>query len=203
MPRPDLREAAVRGLQGSISCRSARSSPNIRRSSSRCRSTRPISTSPRTSKASPRATEIAERIKAKIRAETQPDRVGWHLLQQVPGQARLRSSQAGWSLRHHAGDGAELRRSSAGRKFHGIGPATAAKMNRLGIFTGLDLRAQDDAFLQAHFGKAGRYFYWICRGIDEGRFAPIASENRSAPRTPFRATLRPDDMRAELGAAHR
>ncbi|TWB62936.1 IMS family protein with HHH motif [Bradyrhizobium sacchari] len=27
-------------------------------------------------------------------------------------------------------------------KFHGIGPATSAKMNALGIFTGLDLRKQ-------------------------------------------------------------
>src|SRR6202023_245074 len=27
-------------------------------------------------------------------------------------------------------------------KFHGVGPATTAKMNRLGIATGLDLRAQ-------------------------------------------------------------
>jgi DNA polymerase-4 len=25
-------------------------------------------------------------------------------------------------------------------KFHGVGPVTAAKMNRLGIFTGADLR---------------------------------------------------------------
>ncbi len=53
------------------------------------------------------------------------------------------------------------------RKFHGVGPATAAKMERLGISTGLDLRAQTMAFLQQHFGKAGAYYYWIARGIDE------------------------------------
>jgi DNA polymerase IV len=52
-------------------------------------------------------------------------------------------------------------------KFHGIGPATAARMNRLGIATGLDLRAQTLAFLAQHFGKAGQYFYWIARGVDE------------------------------------
>ena len=34
------------------------------------------------------------------------------------------------------------------RAFHGVGPATAAKMSRLGIRTGLDLRAQNLAFLQ-------------------------------------------------------
>jgi DNA polymerase-4 len=52
-------------------------------------------------------------------------------------------------------------------KFHGVGPATTAKMNRLGIATGLDLRAQTLPFLQQHFGKSGPYYYWIARGIDE------------------------------------
>jgi DNA polymerase-4 len=53
------------------------------------------------------------------------------------------------------------------RTFHGVGPATAAKMARLGIATGLDLRAQSLAFLKQHFGKIGPYFYGVARGIDE------------------------------------
>ena len=53
------------------------------------------------------------------------------------------------------------------RKFHGVGPATAAKMMSLGIETGLDLKAHSLAFLQEHFGKSGPYYYWIARGIDE------------------------------------
>ena len=52
-------------------------------------------------------------------------------------------------------------------KFHGVGPATSAKMNRLGIRTGLDLRACDLPFLLKAFGKAGRFYYWIARGVDE------------------------------------
>ncbi|CAL75355.1 DNA polymerase IV, devoid of proofreading, damage-inducible protein P [Bradyrhizobium sp. ORS 278] len=51
-------------------------------------------------------------------------------------------------------------------RFHGIGPATAAKFNALGIHTGLDIRNQTLPFLQQHFGKAGSYYYWISRGID-------------------------------------
>jgi DNA polymerase IV len=51
-------------------------------------------------------------------------------------------------------------------KFHGIGPATSAKMNGLGLHTGLDMRKQTLEFMQAHFGKAGAYYYWISRGID-------------------------------------
>ena len=52
-------------------------------------------------------------------------------------------------------------------RFHGVGPVTAAKMNALGIHTGLDLRAQSMAFLQEQFGKSGPYYYWIARGVDE------------------------------------
>ena len=52
-------------------------------------------------------------------------------------------------------------------KFHGIGPATSAKMNGLGIFTGLDMRNQSLEFMNANFGKAGAYYYWISRGVDE------------------------------------
>jgi DNA polymerase-4 len=52
-------------------------------------------------------------------------------------------------------------------KFHGIGPATCAKMERLGIRNGYDLKAQALSFLQEHFGKAGHYYYALARGIDE------------------------------------
>jgi len=58
------------------------------------------------------------------------------------------------------------------KKFHGVGPATAERMHRLGIETGADLRARDLAFLQQHFGKSGPHFYWIARGIDEREVKP-------------------------------
>jgi DNA polymerase-4 len=51
-------------------------------------------------------------------------------------------------------------------KFHGIGPATSAKMNALGLYTGLDMRNQSLAYMQANFRKAGAYYYWISRGVD-------------------------------------
>jgi DNA polymerase-4 len=52
-------------------------------------------------------------------------------------------------------------------KFHGVGPVTAAKMNKLGIHTGLELRRQTQEFLTAHFGKAGDYFYRLARAEDD------------------------------------
>jgi DNA polymerase IV len=57
-------------------------------------------------------------------------------------------------------------------KFHGIGPATSTKMNSLGLFTGLDIRNQSLEFMQANFGKAGAYYYWISRGVDDREVRP-------------------------------
>ena len=58
------------------------------------------------------------------------------------------------------------------KKFHGVGPATAERMKRLGIESGLDLKSKPLAFLQQHFGKSGPYFYGIARGIDERQVRP-------------------------------
>lgn len=58
------------------------------------------------------------------------------------------------------------------KKFHGVGPATAAKMEALGIETGADLRGRSLAFLQQHFGKSGLWYYQIARAIDERAVEP-------------------------------
>jgi DNA polymerase-4 len=51
-------------------------------------------------------------------------------------------------------------------KFHGIGPATAAKMQKLGIMTGADLRNQPPGFLKQHFGKAASWYQAVAKGED-------------------------------------
>jgi DNA polymerase-4 len=63
-------------------------------------------------------------------------------------------------------------------RFHGIGPVTAARMNELGIHTGLDLRQQTRAFLTAEFGKAGDYFHGLARAEDDRPV--IANEQRKS-----------------------
>ncbi|MDO5647787.1 DNA polymerase IV [Paracoccus sp. (in: a-proteobacteria)] len=57
-------------------------------------------------------------------------------------------------------------------KFHGIGPATAAKMQAMGILTGADLRAQSLDFLTRRFGKSGQYYWNISRGVDHRPVRP-------------------------------
>jgi DNA polymerase-4 len=58
------------------------------------------------------------------------------------------------------------------KKFHGVGLATAERMRKYRIETGLDLKSKSLAFLQEHFGKSGPYFYGIARGIDERQVRP-------------------------------
>ncbi|HEU4967784.1 DNA polymerase IV [Sphingomonas sp.] len=57
-------------------------------------------------------------------------------------------------------------------RFHGVGPVTAAKMERLGIRTGADLRACDLAFLQQHFRSSADYLYGAARGEDQRPVRP-------------------------------
>ena len=53
------------------------------------------------------------------------------------------------------------------KRFHGVGPVTAAKMERLGIHTGADLAAWSHTELEAQFGSAGAWYWRIARGIDD------------------------------------
>src|SRR5829696_6980435 len=84
-------------------------------------------------------------------------------------------------------------------KFHGVGPATAAKMNALGIHTGADLRAQPLSFLQERFGKAGAYYYSISRGIDDRPVRPDRVRKSVGAENTFERDLWTfEDMSAEL-----
>ena len=58
------------------------------------------------------------------------------------------------------------------KRFHGVGPVTAAKMERLGIHNGADLAAWSQAELEGHFGSSGGWYWRIARGIDEREVRP-------------------------------
>lgn len=58
------------------------------------------------------------------------------------------------------------------RKFFGIGKVTASKLNKMGVWYGKDLRKIERLELVQLFGKAGNYYYNICRGIDDRAVQP-------------------------------
>jgi DNA polymerase-4 len=75
------------------------------------------------------------------------------------------------------------------KRFHGVGPATAAKMEGLGILSGADLKAKSLLFLQEHFGKAGTWYYSIARGIDERPVQPDRPRKSVGAEDTFSADL--------------
>lgn len=113
------------------------------------------------------ATAIAEQIRARIHADTQ-----------LTASAGVSYNKflAKLASDHRKPDGLFVITPRMGpvfveelkvSQFHGVGPVTAAKMERLGIRTGRDLRACPAAFLVQHFGKSGPHYYAIARGQDE------------------------------------
>ncbi len=145
------------------------------------------------------ATAIAEMIRAKIKAET-------HLTASAGVSynkflAKIASDQ-------NKPDGLFVITPKMGPafvetlpvgKFHGVGPATKARMNALGIETGADLKAQTLPFLQQHFGKSGPYYYWISRGLDNRPVRPNRVRKSIGAENTFFADLRSlDEARDKL-----
>jgi DNA polymerase IV len=85
--------------------------------------------------------------------------------------------------------GADFVASLPVAKFHGIGPVTAAKMQRLGIQTGADLRAQSLAFLQQHFGKSAAWYLGIANGEDDRPVVADRPRKSSGCETTFERDL--------------
>jgi DNA polymerase-4 len=74
-------------------------------------------------------------------------------------------------------------------RFHGVGPVTAARMQRLGIETGADLRAKPLPFLQLHFGKSAAWYLGIANGEDERPVVGDRQRKSSGCETTFERDL--------------
>ena len=83
-------------------------------------------------------------------------------------------------------------------KFHGVGPATAARMHAAGITTGADLKAWTQEDLTRQFGKAGSWYYQLARGQDHRRVNPNRERKSSGSETTF-AEDTTDAARIEAG----
>ena len=129
------------------------------------------------------ATEVAKAIRARIKAETG-----------LTASAGVSYNKfiAKLASDHNKPDGLCVVRPEQGLafiaslavgRFHGIGPVTAARMEKLGIHSGADLRRCSREFLAQQFGKSGDYFYLAARAIDHRPVRPdrvrksIGSEN--------------------------
>ena len=84
-------------------------------------------------------------------------------------------------------------------KFFGVGKVTAAKMKGMGLFNGNDLKRRTEAELIKSFGKNGRFFYQIARGVDNRRVEPNRETKSLSAEDTFPADLTGlDEMEREL-----
>lgn len=58
------------------------------------------------------------------------------------------------------------------KKFFGVGKVTSAKMEKMGILTGKDLKERSKIELLRKFGKSGAFYHDIVRGIDNRPVRP-------------------------------
>ena len=85
-------------------------------------------------------------------------------------------------------------------RFHGVGPATAERLRRLGIATGADLQARSEADLVAHLGKAGAWLARVARCEDDRPVRPDrVRKSVGVERTFGRDVRGADGLEAKLG----
>jgi DNA polymerase-4 len=84
-------------------------------------------------------------------------------------------------------------------KFYGVGKVTARKMNNMGLHTGADLKKLTEEELTKSFGKSGKFYYNIVRGIDH-RTVQSSRETKSlaAEDTFEHDLIRIEEMHKEL-----
>lgn len=118
------------------------------------------------------ATQIAEEIRQRIREVTQLTASAGVSYNKFLAKIASDQNKPDGLFVIKPSQGADFVAALPVKKFYGVGPATAAKMNRLGLYTGIDIRNQSLAFLQKHFGISGSYYYNVSRGICHRQVKP-------------------------------
>ena len=84
-------------------------------------------------------------------------------------------------------------------KFYGVGKVTAGKMKAMGLFMGSDLKAMNELELVQYFGKSGRFYYQIVRGIDDRPVTPFRAAKSQGAEDTFSYDLTTlEEMEAQL-----
>lgn len=84
-------------------------------------------------------------------------------------------------------------------KFFGVGKVTAKKMHQKGIFNGKNLKQHSLPTLTRWFGKSGKYYYNVARGIDNRPVNPTRiRKSLGAERTYEFDVSKPEELEIKL-----
>ncbi len=133
----------------------------------------------------PSATRIAEEIRVRIREETRLTASAGVSFNKFLAKIASDINKPDGLCVITPKDAREFVAGLPVRKFHGVGPATAQRMEKLGIVTGADLRDQSPQFMERHFGKSGLYFLNAANGIDTRPVNPDQTRKSIGSETTF------------------
>jgi len=150
-------------------------------------------------KAIPFATEVARQVRARIREVTGlTSSAGISYNKFLAKVASSRNKPDGQFV-ITPDQGEAFMASLPIEKFHGVGPATAARMRQHGILSGADLRQWSLEDLSRIFGKSGRYYFDLARGIDHRPVNPERERKSVGAEDTFPADIEAiEDARAML-----
>ncbi len=118
------------------------------------------------------ATRIAERIRARIRAETGLTASAGVSYNKFLAKLASDQNKPDGLCVIRPGEGAAFVARLPVARFHGVGPRGVERMAALGVDTGAALRALSLETLRQHFGAQADYLYRAARGIDLRRVEP-------------------------------
>ncbi len=135
------------------------------------------------------ATRIATEIRARVRAE-----VGITVSAGVAPNKFLAKIASEWRKPDGLfviapGQVDDFVRDLEVRRLPGVGAATAARLDELGVTRCAQLRALSPARLAEHFGVFGRRLYELCRGLDERPVEPHRRRKSLSVETTFARDL--------------
>jgi DNA polymerase-4 len=119
-----------------------------------------------------RATAIAKQIRQRIFEETQLTASAGISINKFLAKVASDMNKPNGQFLIHPTQVDDFTANLEIKKFFGIGKVTAEKLGNMGLHHGRDLRKYSRHELIALFGKSGKYYYNICRGIDERPVKP-------------------------------
>ena len=123
-------------------------------------------------KGNPSATLIAEEIRTRIREEIGLTASAGISINKFIAKVASDYNKPNGQKTVNPEDVIEFLEALDIRKFYGVGKVTAEKMYQLGIFTGKDLKSKSLEYLETNFGKSGRFYYDVVRGIHRSEVKP-------------------------------
>jgi DNA polymerase-4 len=137
----------------------------------------------------PLATDVANAIRAKIKAVT-----GLNSSAGISYNKFLAKMASAFRKPNNffvipPSKGAAFVRQLAIEKFHGVGPATAARMHSMGIKSGADLAELSLEEMGTRFGRSAQYWFDLSRGIDDREVKPNRERKSVGAEDTFRVDI--------------